>query len=213
MPGAQGPNPETPYPMHGVKRLCFLKNFITRPNILVGDYTYYDDPDGPENFERNVLYHFDFLGDRLIIGKFCAIAAGAKFIMNGGNHFMAGFTTYPFTLFGDGWDTALPKLPDFPFRGDTVVGNDVWLGYDCLLMPGVKIGHGAVVASRSVVTKDVPPYAIVAGNPARVVRTRFDEQTIELLLQIAWWDWPPDKITRHIADLYGNDPERLRALL
>lgn len=213
MPGAHGPSPDTPHPMRGMDRLCFLKNFITRPNIVVGDYTYYDDPAGPENFEKNVLYHFDFLGDRLVIGRFCAIAAGARFIMNGSNHFMAGFTTYPFTIFGDGWDTALPKLPDFPFKGDTIVGNDVWLGYESLIMPGVRISDGAVVAARSVVTKHVPPYSIVAGNPARVVRTRFADEVVTLLLRLAWWNWPAEKITRHIPDLYGNDPERLRALL
>ncbi len=213
MPATNGPSPDTPYPMRGIDRLYFLKNFITRPNIAVGDYTYYDDPEGPENFERNVLYHFDFLGDRLVIGRFCAIAAGTRFIMNGGSHFMAGFTTYPFTIFGDGWDTALPKLPDFPFKGDTVVGNDVWFGYESLIMPGTRIGDGAVVAARSVVTRDVPPYAIVAGNPARVVRTRFDAEVVELLLRLAWWDRPAEWITRHIPDLYGNDPERLRELL
>lgn len=213
MPGATGPSPDTPYPMRGIDRLCFLKNFITRPNIVVGDYTYYDDPEGPERFEKNVLYHFDFLGDRLIIGKFCAIAAGTRFIMNGGNHFMGGFTTYPFTIFGDGWNTALPALPEFPFKGDTVVGNDAWLGYESLIMPGLKIGHGAVVAARSVVTKDVPPYAVVAGNPARIVRTRFSDEVVELLLRLAWWDRPAEWITRHIPVLCGNDPERLRELL
>jgi virginiamycin A acetyltransferase len=211
MPPASVPLPTDPFPLSGQTRLAFLKNHITRANIIVGDYTYYDDPTGAANFEANVLYHFDFIGDKLIIGKFCAVATGVKFIMNGAAHNIQGLSSYPFRIFGGEWERNLPSEFSFPYRGDTVVGNDVWLGYDSLIMPGMKIGDGAIVASRSVVTKDVPPYAIVGGNPARVIRTRFDEPTIAALLQIRWWDWDPEKITRNVAAITGTDIERLRS--
>ncbi len=191
-------------------RLAYLKNHITRPNIVVGDYTYYDDPGGVENFEANVLYHFDFIGDKLIIGKFCAIAAGVKFIMNGGNHNLRAFSSYPFPVFGNGWEQGVPADYSFPNHGDTVIGNDVWLGYDSLIMPGLRIGDGAVVGTRSVVTKDVPPYHIVGGNPARIIRARFDDKTIQALLEIRWWDWDAAKITRNLVAIGGHDINRLR---
>lgn len=197
-------HPDTLHPLPDHPRLVFLKNCISRPGIEVGDYTYYDDPDGPERFEvHNVLYHFPFIGDRLIIGKFCAIAAGAKFIMNGGNHRLDGFATYPFAIFGAEFATA--ESPEWPYRGDTTVGHDVWIGYDATIMPGVAVGTGAVVAAKAVVTKNVEPYAIVAGNPARPVRRRVDAATAETLLQIAWWDWPIDRIARHAAAICGHD--------
>jgi virginiamycin A acetyltransferase len=211
MPLPIGPDPNAPFPMPEHPRLAFLKNHITRPNIIVGDYTYYDDPDGVGNFERNVLYHFDFVGDRLIIGKFCAVATGVRFIMNGGNHAIDGFSTYPFRIFGGEWEKNLPSEYTFPYRGDTVVGNDVWLGYDSLIMPGVKIGDGAIVASRSVVTKAVPPYHIVGGNPARVIRARFDEATVQALLEIRWWDWDAEKIKRNLGAIGGRDLAKLRS--
>lgn len=206
-----GPSPSDPFPLPGQSRLAFLKNHITRPNIVVGDYTYYDDPNGVANFEANVLYHFDFVGDKLIIGKFCAVATGVKFLMNGGNHNIAGFSSYPFRIFGGAWECNLPPEFSFPHRGDTVVGNDVWLGYDSLIMPGVKIGDGSIVASRSVVTKDVAPYTIVGGNPAREIRRRFDESTIAALLEVRWWDWDAEKIARNVAAITGTDIERLRS--
>jgi virginiamycin A acetyltransferase len=198
-----GPSPDTRHPIAGVTRTGFLKPFITRPNIVVGDYTYYDDPDGPERFEANVLYHFDFIGDRLVIGKFCSIGAGTKFIMNGGNHHTAWLTTYPFPIFRHGWESAMPE--SFPNKGDTVVGNDVWFGHDALVMPGVTIGDGAIVATRAVVTRDVPPYAIVGGNPATVLRYRFDEATIARLLAVRWWDWNAAKITRNVRAICGSE--------
>ena len=210
MPLPAIPHPSDPLPLPGQPRLAFLKNHITRPNILVGDYTYYDDPAGVANFEANVLYHFDFIGDRLIIGKFCAVGTGAKFIMNGANHNIQGFSTYPFRIFGGAWERNLSPDFAFPNRGDTLVGNDVWLGYDSLIMPGLQIGDGAIVATRAVVTKDVPPYAIVGGNPARVIRTRFDDPTIAALLQIRWWDWDSAKITRNLPAIMGTDIGRLR---
>ncbi|MBV1775351.1 Vat family streptogramin A O-acetyltransferase [Burkholderiaceae bacterium DAT-1] len=200
-----GPDPRNPFPMPGFPQVCYIGNLTTRPNIQIGDYTYYDDPEGHEQFERNVLYHFDFIGDKLIIGKFCAIARQVKFIMNGANHAMKGASTYPFFIFGHGWETAAPQPGDLPFKGDTVIGNDVWIGYDSLIMPGVTIGHGAIVSSRSVVTADVPPYAIVGGNPARIIRMRFPEETIAQLQEIAWWDWPADKITAHLPAITRGD--------
>jgi virginiamycin A acetyltransferase len=210
--GSEGaPSPREPFPLPGQARLAFLKNHLTRPNIIVGDYTYYDDPGGVANFEANVLYHFDFVGDKLIIGKFCAVGTGVKFIMNGANHAIGGFSTYPFRIFGGAWQKNLPADFAFPQRGDTVVGNDVWLGYDSLLMPGVRIGDGAIVATRALVTKDVPPYAIVGGNPARIIRMRFNESTVAALLAIRWWDWDIEKITRNVAAITGTDLERLRA--
>ncbi|MGQ9366083.1 CatB-related O-acetyltransferase [Azospirillum sp. A39] len=197
-----GPDPASPHPMPGHPRVGFLKAFVTRPTIVVGDHTYYDDPAGPERFERdNVLYHFDFIGDRLVIGRFCAIAAGARFIMNGANHAMAGFSTYPFAIFPD-WQA---PVPDLAGRGDTVVGNDVWIGMEALVMPGVRIGDGAVIGARAVVTRDVAPYAVVAGNPAAEMRRRFDDATVAALRRIAWWDWPAETIQRNLAAIAGAD--------
>ena len=202
-----GPSPEQRYPLPGITRLGFLKPFITRPNIIVGDYTYYDDPGGPEQFEANVLYHFDFVGDRLVIGRFCSIATGVKFLMNGGNHSTSWLTTYPFPIFGQGW--APPDAPVWPNKGDTMVGNDVWLGNSAVVMPGVTIGDGAIVATSAVVTKNVPPYAIVGGNPAAVLRYRFDEATIGRLLTLRWWDWEPERISRNVALICSANLEAL----
>jgi virginiamycin A acetyltransferase len=190
------------FPLSSTKRLCFLKNIIKNPNIIVGDYTYYDDPQNVENFNDNVLYHFDFVGDQLIIGKFCQIATGVRFIMNGGNHAIDGFSTFPFRVFGDEWK-------DVPltggFKGDTVIGNDVWIGNSVTFMPGVKVGDGAIIATNSVVTKDVEPYSIVGGNPAQLIRKRFDDETIKSLLDLKWWDWPIEKINQYAADIaMGN---------
>jgi len=195
--------------MKGFPQVGFLKNFITSPNIEVGDYTYYDDPDGPDNFEANVLYHFPFIGDKLKIGKFCAIAKDVKFIMNGANHKVSGFSTYPFYIFGNGWEKVLPGEGELPYKGDTIIGHDVWLGYESTIMPGVSIGNGAIVASKSVVTADVPAYSVVGGNPAKVLKHRFDETTIEKLLLIAWWDWSAEKITENLEAIVNSDIEAL----
>jgi virginiamycin A acetyltransferase len=198
-----GPSPDQRFPLDGITRLGFLRHFITRPGIEVGDYTYYDDPRGPEHFEDNVLYHFEFIGDRLIIGRFCSIAAEVRFIMNGGNHAIDWLTTYPFPIFGHGWEVAEPA--EWPNRGDTVVGSDVWLGYGATVMPGISIGDGAIVATGALVTRDVPPYAIVGGNPAALIRFRFDEPTRERLLRVRWWDWDAAKITRNVRAICGGD--------
>ena len=200
-----GPSPKNRHPMEGFPQVCFIKNTISNPNIIVGDYTYYDDPKDSENFERNVLYHYPFIGDKLIIGKFCAIATGVRFIMNGANHKMSGISTYPFFIFGGGWEKAMPKTGEIPNKGDTVAGNDVWFGYESLIMPGIKIGNGAVIAASSVITKDVPAYAVVGGNPARVIRMRFSEEEIEVLEKIAWWDWPIEKVTEHLENIISGD--------
>lgn len=198
-----GPNPNKPYPLADHRRVCFIKNFVKSPNIIVGDYSYYDDPIDPEGFERNVLYNYET--DRLIIGKFCAIATNVKFIMNGANHKLDGISTYPFPIFGNGWESAMNKLMDLPSRGDTVIGNDVWIGYESIIMPGVKIGDGAIVAARSVVVSDIPPYTVAGGNPARPIKQRFSDAEIAQLLEIKWWDWEIEKITSNIDKIMDGD--------
>ncbi|MFT4078298.1 MAG: CatB-related O-acetyltransferase [Rhodomicrobium sp.] len=211
MPVMTPPDPTRPYPIAEHPRVGFLKPLITRPTIVVGDYTYYDDPLGPERFEEIcVLHHYDFIGDRLVIGKFCAIATGVRFIMNGANHAMTGFSTFPFNIFGEAWREGF----DFAtiragFRGDTMVGNDVWLGMEALIMPGVNIGDGAIIAAHSVVASDVPPYAVVGGNPARLIRRRFDDETIGRLQAVAWWEWSVEKITRNLDAIRGSDIDAL----
>lgn len=206
-----GPDPRDPHPMAGFPQVCFLKNTVRNPNIVVGDYSYYDDPEDSENFERNVLYHYPFIGDKLVIGKFCALARGCKFIMNGANHKLSGLSTYPFQIFGQGWEQVMPTPDAQPYKGDTVVGHDVWIGYDALVMPGVQIGHGAIVSARAVVVQDVPPYTVVGGNPARVLKPRFAPEVVTELLAIAWWDWPVEKITRHLPVIVAGDVAALRA--
>ena len=203
-----GPDKDATFPMPGHQRLCFLKNIIQNPNIEVGDYTYYDDFEDVHNFEKNVKYHFDFIGDKLIIGKFCMIASDVTFIMNGGNHLSDSISAYPFAIFGKGWEGAM-KGKSYPYRGDTIIGNDVWIGYKAVIMPGVTIGDGAIIGTKSVVTKDVPPYSIVGGNPAKEIKKRFDEKTIEKLQALAWWDWPPELIGKYAHLLAGGDVEGL----
>lgn len=207
-----GPDPKTKHPMEGFPQVCFIKNTITNPNIIVGDYTYYDDPEDSENFERNVLYHFPFIGDRLVIGKFCAIARGVKFIMNGANHKLSGVSTYPFQIFGNGWESVMPQAGELPFKGDTIIGNDVWIGYEALIMPGVKIGNGAIVSSRSVVVSDVPAYTVVGGNPAKPIKARFTDEEIDILEKTAWWNWPKEKISVHLPLIVSGNVKALEAV-
>lgn len=206
-----GPNPQEKHPMLGFPQICYIKNTVHNPQIEIGDYTYYDDPEDSENFERNVLYLYPFIDDKLIIGKFCAIATGVKFIMNGANHKISGFSTYPFQIFGNGWERVTPQNEEFPQKGDTVVGHDVWLGYQSMVMPGVHIGHGAIVATGSLVVKDVEPYTVVGGNPARYIKHRFDQNTIDELLAIAWWDWDIEKISRNLEAIVAADINILKA--
>lgn len=203
------PDPNESFPLENYKNLCFLKNIITNPNIIVGDYTYYDDFENVENFEKNVKYHFDFIGDKLLIGKFCMIASDVVFIMNGANHLSKSISSYPFAIFGKDWANAMDNN-SYPFKGDTKVGNDVWLGYSSTIMPGVTIGDGAIVASNSTVVKDVEPYSIVGGNPAKLIRKRFSETTIETLLNLKWWDWDIEKITSNIRNLTSGNIKRLK---
>jgi len=198
------PDKDQKFPFEHYDRLCFLKNIIKNPNIIVGDYTYYDDFETVENFEKNVKYLFDFSTDKLIIGKFCMIASDVTFIMNGGNHLLDSVSTYPFAIFGKDWSVAMDGK-EYPVKGDTVIGNDVWIGYDATIMAGVNIGDGAIIATKSVVSKDVAPYSIVGGNPAKEIKKRFTDKEIEQLLETAWWDWPIEKITNHVQALTSND--------
>ncbi|MBD2328712.1 CatB-related O-acetyltransferase [Alkalinema sp. FACHB-956] len=202
-----GPDPNQSHPIAAHPRVCFIKNCLTAPNIIVGDYSYYDDPSDPEGFERNVLYNYGV--DRLIIGKFCAIATGVKFIMNGANHKLDSISTYPFPIFGQGWELYLDQMLNLPSRGDTVIGNDVWIGYESVIMPGVQIGDGAVIAAKSVVVKEVPPYTIVGGNPARPIRQRFSEAEVAKLLEIRWWDWDIETITQALPLLLSQQIDAL----
>ncbi len=196
------PNPNTTYPIDSIKRLCFLKNIIKSQQIIVGDYTYYDDINDVDNFEKNVLYLFDFIGDKLIIGNFCQIATGVRFIMNGANHAINGISTYPFKVFGKAWkDAPLDSVN----KGDTVIGNDVWIGNNATIMQGIKIGDGAIIGTNSVVTKNVDPYTIVGGNPAKPIRKRFDDDQIEFLIRLAWWNWEVEKITQNLPAIISGD--------
>lgn len=202
-----GPDADATHPIASAPSMVFLKSVVANPQIQVGDYSYFHSFDDPTEFERNVLYAFPFVGDRLIIGKFCSIASGATFLLNGGNHHVETVSSFPFGIFGGGWEAALPDA--WPNKGDLQIGDDVWIGFGATLLPGVKVGDGAVIAARSVVASDVPPYAVVAGNPARVVRYRHSERDIEALLQLRWWDWPVERITRHVRLIAGNDVSAL----
>ena len=211
------PDPDRLYPnlygphdgnVHGHARVAFLKPLCHHPFTTVGDYTYYDNPDGVTEFERrNVLYHYG--PERLVIGAYCAVATGVTFLMAGANHRLGGVSTYPFPLMGGDWVQAMPLFRDRERRGDTVVGNDVWLGYGATVLPGVTIGDGAVVAAGAVVAGDVPPYAVVAGNPARVVQERFPAADVERLRQIAWWTWPPEEVTAALQVIMAGDVDGL----
>lgn len=207
-----GPDPNSIYPLKDYTKLVFLKNFIKASNIIVGDYTYFDDRrNGPEHFEEyNVLYNYEFSKVKLTIGKFCAIAAETRFIMTG-DHKLDAISTYPFPIFQQGWESAF-NIFDLPVKGDIVVGNDVWFGYDCLIKGGITIGDGAIIATKAVVVKDVPAYSIVAGNPAKVVKMRFDDPTIKRLLQIAWWNWDIEKINRHLKLICNLNVDALEAV-
>jgi virginiamycin A acetyltransferase len=203
------PDPNVLHPVAGQERVVFLKPLITDSRIEVGEYTYYDDPVDARAFEREaVLYLYG--PERLIIGRYCAIASGVRFLMPGANHADLGPSTFPFGIFGEPWaERTMDLVMGAPSRGDTHIGNDVWLGYGALVMPGVTIGHGAVVAAASVVAADVPPYAIVAGNPARVVKRRFEDDDVAKLLRAAWWDWPPELVTEHARTIMSGTPSEL----
>lgn len=200
------PDPNKIFP-NEYKTSCFIKNVVTAPNIEIGDYTYYDDAVDPAGFEQNnVLFNYPEFGDRLVIGKFCSIASGTKFIMGPANHRISSVTTYPFHVFGGVWQENTPEhLSQLPVKGDIIVGNDVWIGRESVIMPGVKIGDGAIVAAYSVVTKDVPPYGVVGGNPARLIKKRFGDELIALLLRLKWWDLKPEALAELLPLLCEPD--------
>ncbi|MFI0237793.1 CatB-related O-acetyltransferase [Streptomyces sp. NPDC016845] len=203
-------DPTVLHPMPGQPRVVLLKPLVKSPLIEVGEFSYYDDPDDPTAFEtRNVLYHYG--PEKLVIGKFCALGTGTRFIMNGANHRMDGPSTFPFPTMGGSWADHFDLITGLPGRGDTVVGNDVWFGHGATVMPGVRIGHGAIIATGAVVTSDVPDYGIVGGNPARLLRTRFDAETVARLLAVAWWDWPAEHITEHVRTIMSGSVDELEA--
>ena len=203
------PDKNTIFPIENYNTLCFLKNIVKNPKIIVGDYTYYDDFENVENFEKNVKYLFDFNDDQLIIGNFSMIASDVTFIMDGANHLTDAISSYPFSIFGGEWTQAM-EGKQYPKKGSTKVGNDVWIGYGATIMPGVEIGDGAIIASKSVVIKDVAPYTIVGGNPAKEIKKRFSDETIKELLEISWWNWPIEKITANVKHLTSNNIDILK---
>jgi virginiamycin A acetyltransferase len=197
-----GPDKSKLYPNENIKTVCYISNLPKKLNVEIGEYTYYsDNKKSPEKFYDHIEHHYEFLGDKLIIGKFCAIAEGIRFIMNGANHNMDGITTYPFNIFGSGWEKVTPTVEQLPFKGNTVIGNDVWLGKNVTVMPGVTIGDGAIIAAESVVVKDVEPYTIYGGNPARFIRKRFSGEQIDVLLKLQWWHWDEEKIFENLEML------------
>ena len=193
------PDPNTVHPIAGYDKEIYVKPTIKNPNIIVGDFTYAD-----SEFESHVTHHYDFIGDKLIIGKFCQIAAGVEFVMNGANHQMNAVSTFPFSML-EGWNMKPPAKSDLPFKGDTVIGNDVWIGQNATILPGVRIGDGAIIGANSVVGSDVEPYTVVVGNPAKQLRYRFDEELTELLLKFKWWDKPVEEINALIPVLTNSD--------
>ncbi|GHF00894.1 acetyltransferase [Amycolatopsis deserti] len=206
------PDPTVLHPLAEHPRVVFLKPLVTDPRIQVGEFSYYDDPDAATEFEtRNVLYAYG--PEKLIIGKYCAIASGTRFLMAGAEHPTMGVSTYPFTMFGGGWaESTMDLVTSMPSRGDTVVGNDVWFGYGATVMPGVRIGNGAIIAAGAVVTADVPAYTIVGGNPARPIRARYGPEDVELLERAAWWDWPVELVTRHVRTIMSGTPSDIAAI-
>ena len=203
------------YPRPHDQQIVYLKDVITSPNIEVGDYTIYNDFEhDPRDFEKNnVLYQYPVNGDRLKIGRFCSIACGAKFLFTSGNHAMASLANYTFPIFFDEWELDARSIRDaWDNKGDTVIGNDVWIGYEAVVMQGVRIGDGAIIGTRALVTRDVPPYTIVGGVPARPIRKRFDDRTIERLEAICWWDWDEEKIRRSIPAIRSGDIDALERI-
>ena len=201
------------YPRSQGHSTVYLQNVVTDPSITVGDYTIYDDfVNDPRDFQRNnVLYHYPINQERLIIGKFCSIACGAKFLFNSANHTQRSLSTYIFPVLFEEWGLDVERIPEaWDNRGDIIIGNDVWIGYEAVILAGVTIGDGAIVAARAVVTRDVPPYAIVGGVPAKPIRQRFSNPDIAQLLELRWWDWPKEKIARTIDAIQSGDLEGLK---
>ena len=207
------PNPDDIYPIRMMNgetwpHAVFLKNVIDHPRIEIGDYTYYNDFESPKDFAQKLApYLHPVSPEKLIIGRFVQIAHGVQFITSSANHLMDGISTYPFAIFGGTWGDVLKV--NYTNKGDTVIGHDVWLGHGSVVLPGVTVGSGAIIGTRSVVTKDVPPYAIVAGNPGKVIRYRFEPEEIERLLQISWWDWEMDVIEEYMQAIVDGDIDQL----
>ncbi len=208
------PDPDAVFP-NDYGTSCFIKNVVKAPNIHIGDYTYYDSDIDPAGFEKNnVLFNYPEFGDQLIIGRFSAIASGVKFIMGPANHRLSSVTTYPFNVFGGKWSEVTPShITELPHKGDTVVGNDVWIGRESVIMPGVKIGDGAIIAAYSIVVKDVPPYTLYGGNPAAFIKDRFDEELTSLLLEFRWWNLEGDELVDILPVLCSPDLENTRKVL
>ena len=202
------PNPNTVHPIPGYEKEIYVKPTIKNPNIIVGEFTYIADSE----FESHVTHHYEWNGDKLIIGKFCQVAAGVEFVMNGANHQMNAVSTFPFYTM-EGWEMAPPAISDLPLKGDTIVGNDVWIGQNAVILPGVHIGDGAIIGANSVVGSDIPPYTIVVGNPARETRKRFDDELIRLLLAFKWWDKSIEAINQLIPLLTSSDLENVKSEL
>ena len=205
MKNGKRPDPNKVHPINGYDKEIYIKPTINNPNIIVGDFSYIADSD----FESHVTHHYEWNGDKLIIGKFCQIAAGVEFVMNGANHQMNAVSTFPFYTL-EGWDMEPPAMADLPLKGDTVIGNDVWIGQNAVILPGVHIGDGAIIGANSVVGSDVEPYTIVAGNPAKVLRKRYDDELIGLLQSFKWWDKSIDEINALIPILTCSDLNSVR---
>ncbi len=206
MSGKKLPNPNVIHPIAGYDKEIYIKPTIKNPNIIVGDFTYIADSE----FESHVTHHYDFIGDKLIIGKFCQIAAGVEFMMNGANHQRNAVTTFPFYTL-EGWDQAPPKPEDMGLKGDTIIGNDVWIGQNATFLPGVKVGDGAIIGADSVVRRDIEPYTVVLGNPAEFQQKRFDDELIELLEKLKWWDKSIEEINGLIPILTSSNLEEVKA--
>ena len=202
------PNPNLIFPIKNLDSITYVKPSVKNPNIIVGDFTYFADKD----FEKHVTHHYDFIGDKLIIGKFCQIAAGVEFIMNGANHQMNAVSTYPFYIFGT-WEQSAPDKKDLPLKGDTIIGNDVWIGQNVTILPGVHIGDGVIIGANSVVGNNVEPYTIIAGNPAKEIRKRLAPELIEIMEKLKWWDKSIEEINSLIPILTCSDLNKVREKL
>ena len=202
------PNPKILHPVPNHYDLIFPANLNNSENVIIGDFTYIRD----SHFKEHTLYHYKWMEDKLVIGKFCQIGKGIEFIMNGANHQMKSATTYPFYIFNT-WQQERPNIEDFSIKGDTIIGNDVWIGQNVTVLPGIKIGDGAIIGMNSVVSKDIPPYTIAAGNPIKIIKKRFDDEIINLLLKYKWWDQTIEKINDDIPMLTCNDDKKLKEWL
>lgn len=203
------------YPRTGDTQTVYLKNVVDSPNIEIGEFTIYNDfVQDPRDFQRNnVLYHYPINGDRLVIGRFSSIAFGAKFLFTSANHALGSLSTYTFPLFYEEWGHGMKVTESWDNRGDIIIGNDVWIGYEAVILSGVTIGDGAIIGTRAVVTKDVPPYTIVGGVPAKPIRKRFPDEDIARLLELKWWDWPVEKISAGLRAIQSGDLKALSELV